>query len=291
MKYLALTVFLAIVQAAAPVPRKTPDAPASGNQAIEKDSSTKQTPPNPALPVKDASSSHPDKQSSNTPPNADAGKTILISESTSVPMPHKDWWDKAYVVFTGLLVLVGSIGIRYALRTLKAVERQALSMRRQTTHLKIAANAARNSAEFAERATKASERADILLVAASISPLGPVTGDSQLKVRYKNFGRTRAKDVRFKIELLIEGLNLAKGNLQLPAMNMGAGQDQTITFQTFRECLALPLFKEIVGGERTLRFVASAVYEDVFGDSYTTMDIGVFDRQGLRFRIEQQIAG
>jgi hypothetical protein len=74
-------------------------------------------------------------------------------------------------------------------------------------------------------------------------------------------------------------------------MTMGAGQDQTIGFETFRECLTQTTFMQIVQGKIKLRFVASAVYEDVFGASYTTRDAGVFDRSALSFRIEDKVAG
>lgn len=293
MNFLAVAVLLTVLQAAPPVPSKTSDIPASSSSAVKKNPNKKQAISDTALSVQNANSTKTDQQPRDPPSQADEQKPVVILDRTPV-----SGWTKAYVILTGLLALVGALGVGYAIRTLRAVERQALSMRRQTTHLRNsvvqalkAATAAKRSAEFAELATKASERANILLATAGIFPIGPVTGDSQLKVSYQNFGRTRAKDVSFKIEMRIEDLNLTKGNLELPPMIMGAGQDQTITFQSFRDFLTLPIFKEIVEGKRTLRFVSSAVYQDVFGDRYTTLDIGVFETKGLCFRIEQQIAG
>jgi hypothetical protein len=45
---------------------------------------------------------------------------IVIREPTSTSI-----WEKSYVVFTGLLVFVGAVGIGYAIKTLQAVQLQA----------------------------------------------------------------------------------------------------------------------------------------------------------------------
>jgi hypothetical protein len=69
------------------------------------------------------------KQRSETPEPAQSGveahQTIIIREPAQAPMPGKDCWEKTSVVFSGLLVLVGVVGTFYAIKTLKAVERQA----------------------------------------------------------------------------------------------------------------------------------------------------------------------
>jgi hypothetical protein len=37
---------------------------------------------------------------------------------------HKDWWDKSYVIFTGLIFVVGAIGTLFAVQTLRSIRRQ-----------------------------------------------------------------------------------------------------------------------------------------------------------------------
>ena len=170
---------------------------------------------------------------------------------------------------------------------------QNMLLRQSVIAAKQSADTAERSATFARNAVRDSERADILLEAAGIvrAQSGVVDGDSRLMLRYKNFGRTRAKDVRFKVSMLIEGTNLPNATQHLPTMVMGPGQDQTITFETFRGCLTESTFKQIVQGKITLRFDSLVVYEDVFGGSYTTRDFGIFDHRALSFRMEQQMAG
>jgi hypothetical protein len=60
------------------------------------------------------------KQRSETPDQAQSGveapQTIVIREPAPAPMPGKDCWDKASVVFSGLLVLVGVVGTFYAIK-------------------------------------------------------------------------------------------------------------------------------------------------------------------------------
>jgi hypothetical protein len=245
------------------------------------------------------------------PPSAGSPQTSTQpanKPSSNPPAKEKaerDWFDYVTLGLTAILAATAVFGTCYALQTLKAIQheakiataalkessRLARASKVSADALTEAANASKRSAEFAERATRESERAYVLLEALSIIPFGPVTGDSKLSVSYKNFGRTIGRNVRFKVEVHVAGENLTKGTLELPPVIVGAGQDKTITFQSFRGFLAEPVFNEIVGGKRILRVLSSAVYEDVFGSTYTTHDTGTFESQSLMFRIDQQVAG
>jgi hypothetical protein len=68
-----------------------------------------------------------DQKESQSPSSTDANKTIIIAESATVPEAGKDWWFRAYVIFTGLLVAIGGFGVRAAYRTLKAIEAQVVA--------------------------------------------------------------------------------------------------------------------------------------------------------------------
>jgi hypothetical protein len=282
MKYLALAMLFTFIQATSPAPRETPDTNAGSNQSIQNHSTAQESPSNPSLAVKNADSSKANKQSCNTPTNPNDHVTVIVQPTKTI-----SGWDKAYVIFTGLLVGVGAGGIGYAIKTLKAVERQAKATEDQLIETQ-------NSAFFARKSVMVSERADILLEAASIVPsesTGIIDGDSRLKVRYKNFGRTRATDVRFKLSLEIKGMNLIGAVTQLPVMVLGSGQEQTIGLQTFRECMSEETFKQIANGKMELIFVAYVSYDDVFGDSYATRDAGVFNHRTMRFTVLDKIAG
>jgi hypothetical protein len=127
MKIVALTVLLAVMQAAPPVQRKAADTSDSNSQNVQGDTETHQTPPGqpPSVKYLDGAAAA-DKQPRPTPPNADKPNVIVVREPNSTSI-----WEKVYVVFTGLLVFVGAIGIGYAIKTLQAVEGQVSEMKAQ----------------------------------------------------------------------------------------------------------------------------------------------------------------
>ena len=134
MKYLALTVFLAVMQTGPPVPRKATDTPAGSSQSVQKHAAANKQPSNAALPVKNADCPQTDQNASSTPSEANGNKTIIIREPASVSN-----WEKVYVIFTGLLVVVGGVGIGYAIKSLRAVERQAKANEDQLTEIQQSA--------------------------------------------------------------------------------------------------------------------------------------------------------
>jgi hypothetical protein len=253
--------------------------------------------PAPSQPVANPSSPNPNKDG-----NKSQDHEVRV---TSLPdkieiKAVKDSIDWTVLGCTVVLTIVGVIGTKVAVRTLGEIKRQADLMQKHADHLESLATAARDnaaaaraSAEFSQRAIRNSERADVLVDSVSIVPStsGVIDGDARLVVCFKNFGRTRASNVQFDVRMTIPDTSVNSAAPQLPIMVIGPGKDQRVSFQTFRECLTKRTFEDIIQGHTALRFVASVVYEDVFGDSYTTMDIGVFDHHSKAFRLEQNIAG
>jgi hypothetical protein len=293
MKYFALAMLLAVLQTAPPAPRKAPDNASSSSKNIKQDSGNLQTPSVAATP-------QIDRQSGETPTDTHAQEATVIRESAPVPKPGKDWWDKAYVIFTGLLVIVGGLAVGYAVKTLRAIERQALSMRRQTTHLRNsviqarrAANAAKKSADFAELATKLAECADVLLLRVGIV-LNPRTqrldGDAHVELEFKNFGRTRADDTRFTVSLQLPDVPDDDAIPEKIAVIMGAGDTQIVGFHRFREWLTQETFDKFLRGEIVLRFSARAAYDDVFGESHSAQFSAYFDHRTRVFRVAENKA-
>lgn len=130
MKIFVLAMLLAVVQASPPVPRKTANNAASGSHTIQDNAATKEQKPNSPLPVQKPNSAETNKDSSQAPSNPNEHITIIVQQPTSV-----SGWEKAYVILTGLLVLVGGIGIGYAVRTLEAIKRQAKANEDQLTEI------------------------------------------------------------------------------------------------------------------------------------------------------------
>ncbi len=270
---------LAVTQASPPAPRKTADPTAGGSESATKNQNS--TDAQPTVPKR--TESKVDQDGSRTP----------VKET---PKAVKDPWDKAYVVFTGLLVVIGALGVGFAIKTLRAIERQALSMRRQTTHLKNsvvqarrAANAAKKSAEFAELATKASERADVLLDAAGLSTGREMTPQSRVVLRFKNYGRTRANQVNFSLRVMIPETPDGKA-LSLPPTPMGAGDFQTVSFQMFTEWVTKDSFEKIPNGESVMRFAGTVSYRDMFDECHTTRCSGTFHPKVGAFMVDENNA-
>ena len=131
MKILLLAVLLAVSQASAPVPRQATDNAAGSSQHIKQQSDDKQNPsPGSVRPiVQNRASANVDKDNGETPAKTDTQETIFITESAA--MPIKDRWNKAYVIFTGLLVIIASLGVSAAIKTLREIKQQVEEMEQQ----------------------------------------------------------------------------------------------------------------------------------------------------------------
>jgi hypothetical protein len=130
MKLLLFAVFLTVVQAARPVPRKAPDNANGAPQGVTKDANDNKAPavyPSSAVqPV----AANPDQNASSAPKSQDGKQAVRISELPSVSI-RRDWIDGIGIFLSGVLVFVGCLGVRAAYRTLRAIESQVEQMRTQ----------------------------------------------------------------------------------------------------------------------------------------------------------------
>jgi len=117
MKYIALAMLLAVVQTAPPVPRQAPDNASTNRQAVQKEATANQKPTALMPPSKNAIESQPQQGQIEKPHDSHERITVIVQQPTS-------GWEKAYVVLTGLLAIVGMLGVAAAYRTLRAIESQ-----------------------------------------------------------------------------------------------------------------------------------------------------------------------
>ena len=198
------------------------------------------------------------------------------------PLPK--WTDPFWPNWA--LVIVTLLAVWAAFRTLK-------DLQEQTTQTKATAEEAKQAAIFSRDATKESQRADVLIESFSLATGNQnwkLNADAKVVVSFRNFGRTRAKDVRIRIDLTIPGMTIAKGRRELPVMVLGAGQSQSIATETFHDCLTIPTTVQVINGKLELQCTSSASYDDVFGSGYAVFDIRVFDPHIGDFKIVQKIA-
>jgi len=171
MKLFYIAMLLTVMQTSPPIPRQATNNAAGSSQNIQQYTAAKQVPSSSAI-VKNPSAAPEEQNSTNKPTDTNAQEAIVIREPVPVSV-GKDWWDRAYIVFTGLLVLIGGIGVLAAFRTLKIIERQtrsihhqAIQVRKQTYIFKKSAKAAQKAAEAAKTSADAliaSERAWIMV--------------------------------------------------------------------------------------------------------------------------------
>lgn len=164
MKLLVMSALLALIQASTPTTQQGAHAPPGAHHAVSDKASSNKAP----------SLQPPKQDNSNSPYGGNTQKTA------PAPMPTKDQWGKASVVFTGLLVIVGALGVCYAARTLGKIERQAKANEGALSEIKAAgkqtdkmiehAGKQADAALLSARAFMSSERAWILV---RMLPTGP----------------------------------------------------------------------------------------------------------------------
>jgi hypothetical protein len=142
MKTVLLTLLLAILHTAPAVPQKPSDRPAARDHSLANPSAGQKTPttsspavPSAAMPAEEKREARP-----STAPNSD--QPIVVRSLPPVTVAA-DWWTKFYVIFTGILMLVGAVGVVGAYRTLKKIEEQ-------TAATKLSAEAAERSIKLQE---------------------------------------------------------------------------------------------------------------------------------------------
>jgi len=184
MKWLLIAVLLAIMQAPPPVPGKAANQLGGSGQHVQNNASNNQNAP-------PASGPGGNQDEGQAQARHDERETIIIREPAAVT--HKDTWDKAYVVFAGLLVIVGALGVGYAIKTLRAIERQADLLAEQISLMR----------DTAQRQL----RAYVLVSAALLKFKRPDVPEVQ--VHFKNFGQTPAYEMDGWIGMYIGDYPLA----------------------------------------------------------------------------------
>lgn len=160
-----VAVLFAIIQTAPPVPPKV--AHKSGTHSgLDKKSTKgeKGQAPSTSISVIKPNNTPPDEPKTNPTAPSDTQKTINVRELPTVTV-YTDWWFRFYVIFTGLLVVVGGLGVYYAIQTLQGIKRQAKANEDQLTEI-------RESAEKTDR---------MILIAAQEAENGKISADAAKK--------------------------------------------------------------------------------------------------------------
>lgn len=232
------------------------------------------------------------KQKRASSPQSQAAPRTAASGVVGQPAPEavekgktekQTYWQQVLspeILPNWLLFFIGAFGIYTALRTLKDLERQ-------TANFRAVAEAAKKSADVAEQALQISQRADVLLIGATVRR-GEVLNvrDWSIEVEFKNFGLTRANNVRLSLDLFIEGAVFPPTTL--PPITMGAGDNKILTFNRVSAILSDSIAGKVFRAELPFRFEGKAVYEDVFGKTHATKSSGTMLPHSGSFTIDRQ---
>jgi hypothetical protein len=195
-----LTMLLTVAQAVVPASRQAPDHHADGSQTVTRDSQSNKQQPATAPTRVNPVSAQPDEQSGKNVSNEDTQNPVRISEFPSVSVT-RDWIDCLAIFFTGVLVIVGFLGVRYAKRTLNAIEGQLAEIKAAGTqtdqmigHADMQAKAIERQVSVMEDTAQKQLRAYICLTESSVK----ITkrGVVEAIMFFKNVGQTPAYNVR-----------------------------------------------------------------------------------------------
>lgn len=133
MKVLVFAVFLAVMQAAPPVPGKAANNAAHATTNIKAQSKPSQTPSLPSPATAETNSNRPTKTDSSQESQKYREYPVVISKLPAVALdaPKRDWADWGTWGFNLLLVAVGGLQVALLCWTLRVIRRQAKEMIRQ----------------------------------------------------------------------------------------------------------------------------------------------------------------
>jgi hypothetical protein len=214
MKYLTLAVLLTVMQASPPVPRKTANTTASSSQHVKQNAENNQSPTQVQSPIQNKDAPQ-DQDKDHNPADAEVKQNIVIRECAPAPKPGTDNWYHAYVVFTGALVVIGAIGAGYAVKTLRAIERQAKANEDQLTEIQqsaektdrmiyLTAQQAENSRAATEAAKESADAAKASVIQTKASVDAVVSSERAWVVpEVQWFRKGRTKTAGNNTELLV----------------------------------------------------------------------------------------
>lgn len=174
--------------------------------------------------------------------------------------------DITIAIFTGLLYFV-------ARGQKKIYARQAEIMDKGLAETKTAADAAKLSAETADRALRLCEVAELQIIEMAFPPYFKAE-ESEFTFTYKNFGRSVATDVVSKVGLIDQ----TKPNLFATRATIAAGETRKLAVP-FPANDAL----KVINGEVRLNATICTTYNDVFGEKQTIEFLGTYSYDRAQF--------
>lgn len=153
--------------------------------------------------------------------------------------------------------------------------------------LKDQTRAAKASADTARDTLLLTERADILIEGIELKGiyLGGLGEDTQVTVVYRNFGRTRASNIKCLLSLGIEGAVQADSADDVVPNILGAGAFQNETYRRLGESTNRGTLAAVNSGNARLTLSGVITYVDVFGKPHTMTSNSFYNPKTRRFSV------
>lgn len=136
-------------------------------------------------------------------------------------------------------------------------------------------------------AVRLTQRADVLIHSVDISTYpNPLTPATKISVIFKNYGPTRASNLRLEAALEYDDIRGLPQRERIP-ITLAAGENQVITFDPMGMHMKAETAQAIADGTAPFTFVAEATYFDVFGKKHHTLDRGSYRAKARTFEITQ----
>jgi len=225
------------------------------------------------------------------PHTAEPQQTVKVSELPPLSIT-KDWKDHAYWAFTLLLAVVGGLQVFLLWGNLRAIERQAIQMERQTGILQQSVALAEKSAETARQNLElfvSRERGHLRLELLPLeSPLHP--GPAKVSYKITLHGTTEAYVTSScaRVEVT-DASEPAADDHWFPAMNIPQviTPEQRVIEAQVQGVFPRPVLEQadveaIEAGKKFVHFRGFVKYKDVFGAERWTRCRRVWELSQLR---------
>lgn len=153
MKFLILAVLLSVMQTTPPVPRQATNESTGTGQKVHSNAGDNKTPSPTPSPAANTGSANESNQGAPDVADKNTDHPITISKLPAVSV-EKDWADYLAIASSLLLVIIGCAGVGYAVKTLKAISKQADLMEGQLKEMQAAGGQAAKQIAIAEENIK-----------------------------------------------------------------------------------------------------------------------------------------
>lgn len=143
----------------------------------------------------------------------------------------------------------------------------------------------------AKSAVMLTERADVMVDALGLAPaVSPLTTQTEIQIRLKNYGPTRASEVTFRRLVVTIGTNASEQHAEMPISNIAASDEISGAIRTLGKIFDAVEIDLASRGKKPMTLLAELDYRDVFDELHPAKFEAVytpFSKSGFRMKERQ----